>query len=77
MNKSDLRKSLILWGNRSPEHDPLQVTKKVSNCRKLMDAFLEGKLPLEDYLCLIEDQGVNMDHYDKTVSSNLKHFELA
>lgn len=76
MLKSELRKSLVLWGNNSPEHDPLETTKKINNCRKLMDAFLEGKLPLEDYLNLIESQGVDMDDYSQTVSANLRDFQL-
>ncbi|MGK7880511.1 MAG: hypothetical protein AB4060_10485 [Crocosphaera sp.] len=74
--KSDLRKSLIVWGGNSGNSDPLETTKKVSNCRKLMDAFLEGKLPLDDYLGLIEAQGLDLDHYAETVSSNLRFFNL-
>lgn len=76
MNKSQLRQSLIIWGNNSGENDPLETTKKISNCRKLMDAFLDGKLPLQDYLDLIESQGVDMDDYASTTASNLRHFQL-
>lgn len=76
MMKSDLRKSLIVWGGNSENSDPLETTKKVSNCRKLMDAFLDGKLPLDDYLELIEVQGLDMDDYAETVSSNLRFFNL-
>ncbi len=74
---SDLRKSLIIWGNGSPQSDPSDVCSKLNNCRKLMDAFIAGKLPLQDYLDLIETQGVDMDDYSETVAANLKDFHLA
>ncbi len=41
-----------------------------------MDAFLSGQLPLQDYLDLIETQGVDMDNYSETVATNLKDFHL-
>lgn len=76
MLKGDLRKSLIIWGNPTPETDISALCSQLDNCRKLMDAFLEGKLSLGDYLGLIEAQGIDMDDYEKTVSTNLKDFQL-
>ncbi len=76
MLKGDLRKSLIIWGNPSPGEDLSALCSQLDNCRKLMDAFLEGKLPFQDYLDLIEAQGIDMDNYEKTVSTNLKDFQL-
>lgn len=74
--KGDLRKSLFIWGNTSPTSDLSDVCSKLNNCQKLMDAFLSGQLPLQDYLDLIETQGVDMDNYSETVATNLKDFHL-
>ncbi|WP_107668991.1 hypothetical protein [Cyanothece sp. BG0011] len=74
--KGDLRKSLIIWGSPSPDTNRSDIVLRLNNCQKLMDLFLDGKLPLDDYLDLIEAQGVNMDDYAETVSFNLKDFNL-
>lgn len=74
--KGDLRKSLFLWGSPSPETNVNDLCSKLNNAQKLTDLFLDGKLPLEDYLDLIEVQGVDMDNYSKTVAGNLKDFNL-
>ncbi|CCQ50137.1 hypothetical protein CWATWH8502_806 [Crocosphaera watsonii WH 8502] len=41
-----------------------------------MDSFLEGKLPFQDYLDLMEAQNIDMDSYAETVSTNLRDFNL-
>ena len=74
--KGDLRKSLIIWGNPSPNRDMTDLCSQLDNCRKLMDSFLEGKLPLQDYLDLMEAQNIDMDSYAETVSTNLRDFNL-
>ena len=76
MNKADLRKSLFLWGTADPETNTTELVKRLHNCQKLVDAFLQGKLPVNDYLDLIEAQGVDMDDYAETTSSNLTYFGL-
>ena len=74
--KGDLRKSLIIWGNPSPNRDMTVLCSQLDNCRKLMDSFLEGKLPFQDYLDLMEAQNIDMDSYAETVSTNLRDFNL-
>ena len=41
-----------------------------------MDSFLDGKLPFQDYLDLMEDQNIDMDSYAETVSTNLRDLDL-
>lgn len=77
MNKADLRKSLFLWGNANPDTNTTELVERLNNCQKLVDCFLSGKLPVDDYLDLIEAQGVDMDNYAETTSSNLTYFGLA
>ena len=74
--KGDLRKSLIIWGNPSPDRDMNDLCSQLDNCRKLMDSFLDGKLPFQDYLDLMEDQNIDMDSYAETVSTNLRDLDL-
>ena len=74
--KGDLRKSLIIWGNPSPDKDMTDLCSQLDNCRKLMDSFLEGNLPFQDYLDLMEAQNIDMDSYAETVSTNLRDFDL-
>ena len=74
--KGDLRKSLIIWGNPSPDRDMTDLCSQLDNCRKLMDSFLEGNLPFQDYLDLMEAQNIDMDSYEQTVSTNLRDFNL-
>ena len=74
--KGDLRKSLIIWGNPSPDKDMTDLCSQLDNCCKLMDSFLEGNLPFQDYLDLIEAQNIDMDSYAETVSTNLSDFDL-
>ena len=74
--KGDLRKSLIIWGNPSPNRDMTDLCSQLDNCRNLMDSFLEGKLPFQDYLDLMEAQNIDMDSYAETVSTNLRDFNL-
>ncbi len=76
MNKVDLRKSLYLWTDVTPETDISDIPEKLNNCQKLVDAFLSGKLSLQDYLDLIEAQGVDLDNYAETTASNLSYFGL-
>ncbi|WP_197091321.1 hypothetical protein [Crocosphaera watsonii] len=52
------------------------LCSQLDNCRKLMDSFLEGKLPFQDYLDLMEAQNIDMDSYAETVSTNLRDFNL-
>ena len=74
--KGDLRKSLIIWGNPSPDKDMTDLCSQLDNCCKLMDSFLEGNLPFQDYLDLIEAQNIDMDSYGETVSTNLRDFNI-
>ncbi|MDJ0660554.1 MAG: hypothetical protein QNJ42_13860 [Crocosphaera sp.] len=74
--KGDLRKSLFLWGSPSPETNINDLCSKLNNAQKLTDLFLDGLLPLDDYLDLIESQEVDMDQYSETVGANLKDFNL-
>ena len=74
--KGDLRKSLIIWGNPSPDKDMTDLCSQLDNCCKLMDSFLEGNLPFQDYLDLMEAQNIDMDSYAETVSTNLRDFDL-
>ena len=74
--KGDLRKSLIIWGNPSPDKDMTDLCSQLDNCCKLMDSFLEGNLPFQDYLDLIEAQNIDMDSYAETVSTNLRDLDL-
>lgn len=71
MEKSTIRQSLSLWLTPSPEEDTREQLTKLSNCRIALDLFLEGKLPLVDYLEIINEQGVNIDDYEECVESNL------
>ncbi len=76
MNKGNLRQSLMLWGTPDTETDIHDLVERLNNCRKLMDLLIDGKLPLQDYLDLIESQGADMDSYAETTSNNLKDFQL-
>lgn len=76
MNKGKLRQSLILWGTPDAETDMNDLTERLNNCQKLMDLLIDGKLPLHDYLELIEAQGVDMDDYAETTANNLRSLQL-
>lgn len=70
MNKSDLRKALAIYSSGNLDADPLAVVKKINYCREVTDLFLDGLLPMQDYLDRLESQGLDMDKHEKTVSEN-------
>ncbi|MGB5768948.1 MAG: hypothetical protein WBM32_03625 [Crocosphaera sp.] len=74
MDQHKLEQALCFWADITPDGNPIEIRKKLNNTQRYLDNFLDGNLPVQDYLGLIETQGVDMDNYEKVVKSNLRLF---
>ncbi len=57
MNQHKLEQALCFWADVTPDCNPIEMRKKLNNTQRYLDNFLDGNLPVEDYLGLIETQG--------------------
>lgn len=71
--KGQIREALALWIPAGNEN----ITDMLANlnaCRQALDDFLDGRLPLSDYLEFLAAHSVDMDDYAEVTDDNLSVF---
>jgi hypothetical protein len=68
--KGQMREALALWipaGSKNVS----EMLANLNACRHALDEFLDGRLPLTDYLEFLAGHGVDMDDYAEVTDDNL------
>jgi hypothetical protein len=71
--KGEIREALSLWIPAGSENIS-DMLANLNACRQALDDFLDGLLPLEDYLEFLAAHSVDMDDYAEKTDENLSIF---
>lgn len=61
--KADIRGSLYPWLNLSPDDNRLEALQSFLRIRTALDDLLDFKIGWQDYLDIVQSEGVNMEDY--------------